>query len=163
VFADDSAVHVASSDGRVAALAPDSGAERWTSSLDGTVSATERDAETFFVGTERGAVVAFSRSEGEPRWRIAGEQDGDADDAPGIADAASNGSLVYVFDQRGDVRAFDAANGERRDRFRVAEKTWEDQCGWYPRYHRGSGLLLDGDGLVVSGPWVKSVDRHREA
>jgi outer membrane protein assembly factor BamB len=163
VFADESAVYAASSDGRVAALAPDSGAERWTASVSGGISATERDAETFFVGTGRGGVLALSQSEGEPRWRVSGEENGDADEAPGIADLGSDGSLVYVFDHRGTVRAFDAANGERRDRFRVAEKTWDDRCGWSPRYHRGSGLALGDDELFVSGPWVGAVDRYREA
>ncbi|WP_135826253.1 outer membrane protein assembly factor BamB family protein [Halorussus ruber] len=169
IFGDDGdrAIHVASEDGRVAAIDPGSGEKRWTASLSGErkdekerkVRATERDDETFFVGTDSGDVVAFSRSGGPEDWRF---DAGGARSEAAIAAISSDGSLAYVLDQRGYVSVLDAASGERRDEFRVAEKSWEDKCGWNAVYDRATGLLAGENSLTVTGPWVGQVPRHRE-
>ncbi|MFC4450180.1 PQQ-binding-like beta-propeller repeat protein [Halorussus aquaticus] len=161
IFGSASAVHVASSDGAVAAIDPESGAKRWTASVSGErngekerkIRATERDDETFFVGTDWGRVIAFPRSGGPEDWRFEGEA--------AIADVSSDGSLAYVLDQRGYVSVLDAASGERRDQFRVAEKSWEDRCGWNPKYERATGLVAGENSLAVTGPWVGQFPRHR--
>jgi outer membrane protein assembly factor BamB len=161
IFGDDGdrAIHVASEGGRVAAIDPESGAKRWTASVPDVVRATERDDETFFVGTDSGGVVAFPRSGGPEDWRF--DAGGERSEAA-IAAISSDGSLAYVLDQRGYVSVLDAASGERRDEFRVAEKSWENRCGWNPEYERATGLLADGNSLMVTGPWVGQVPRHRE-
>ncbi|NEU57081.1 PQQ-binding-like beta-propeller repeat protein [Halorussus sp. MSC15.2] len=161
IFGGNGAVHVASGDGTVAAIDSESGAKRWTTSLSGEangenerkIRATERDDETFFVGTDSGRVIAFPRSGGPEDWRFEGEA--------AIADISSDGSLAYVLDQRGYVSVLDAASGERRDRFRVAEKSWENKCGWSPKYERAAGLAAGEYSLTVTGSWVGQVPRHR--
>ncbi|WP_276301157.1 PQQ-binding-like beta-propeller repeat protein [Halorussus lipolyticus] len=154
---DDGAVYVASEDEQVAeiaALDAESGDERWTAAVSGGVSATERDGERFFVGTDSGSLTAFSLADGQGQWNFGSEA--------AIAAVSSDGALAYVLDQRGYVFVLDAGTGERWDRFRVVEESLGDRCGWSPKYERATGLVAGDDELFVTGPWVGSVQRHRE-
>lgn len=152
LFADDDRVYVASEEGRVVALDPQ-GTEEWTASLSGT-TATERDDASLLVGTDAGEVVALSRSSGEPNWRFRTDA--------AIGAISSDGSLTYVLDQRGRVHVLDAEAGERTQRFRVAENSYEDRCGWNPDAERASGLVATDESLLVTGPWIGRVPRYRE-
>ncbi|WP_428772263.1 outer membrane protein assembly factor BamB [Vibrio sp.] len=106
-------IFVASRDGKVEALDPDSGKRLWQQDLQQGDS-PERLAggilaaySKLFIGSENGQMIALDAESGELLWRV--DVDGEV-----LAKPAADANLVIVHTSRGILLALDSETGEQK-------------------------------------------------
>lgn len=105
-------VFVASRDGVVKALDPESGKTLWETDVEADVSARLSGGITaaysqVFIGSENGRVLAFNEETGELNWQV--DVDGEVLAAP-----ATDSNLVIVHTNKGILMALDQVTGEAK-------------------------------------------------
>lgn len=105
-------IFIASRDGIIKALDPDTGKELWSNDLEREVYARLSGGLTaaygkVFVGNENGEVIAVDESTGEELWRVV--VNGEV-----LASPATDNNLVIVNTSRGMLIALDQASGEQK-------------------------------------------------
>lgn len=105
-------VFIASRDGLVKALDPETGKEIWKADLEKEVYARLSGGLTaaygqIFVGTENGEVISLDEETGEELWRVL--VNGEV-----LASPATDSNLVLVHTSRGMLIALDQATGEQK-------------------------------------------------
>ncbi len=104
-------VFVASRDGDIQALNPETGKTLWEQDLEGDVSARLSGGlmaayNQVFIGTENGQVIALDAETGEETWRV--DVDGEVMSTP-----VAESNLVIVHTSRGVLEALDQQTGEQ--------------------------------------------------
>lgn len=123
---------VVDADGRLRALDAASGASRWTSVTTAVnPSQITIAAETAFVGSDSGELVAFSIIDGAERWRTR------ISDSGRVNTPASDGTAVYAGSVGGGYVAIDVATGTIR---------WRVDTGAAP-----TGTAVVADGIAYIG------------
>ena len=112
----DSALYMASVDGRVEALNPDNGKRLWRiDTKEKVISGPSAGGDMVLVGTESGRAIALQSSDGKPLWKT---QTSSEVGAPLAHDSGGN---VVVRTVDGRVYGLDPQTGERRWGFDRAE------------------------------------------
>jgi outer membrane protein assembly factor BamB len=136
VVVDESLVAAGSSDGKLAAAAPDTGNTLWTTSEPGSVQGVALTGEYVIAGSSGGGIYVFDRADGSLVWKnesVYGNRE--------ITDVAAGGDTLAVAGEGpndGDaVAAFNVHSGDQR---------------WIDRSHSTTPNGVDFDGrTIVSG------------
>ena len=102
----DAALYFSLADGRLVALAAETGEQRWEQRLNGQISEPAVARDRVFVGSTDNFFYAFEADSGRPEWKWRNGGD--------VIGAAADGDLVYFVSLDNIVRAVNRGNGNQR-------------------------------------------------
>mgnify|MGYP000595619847 CR=1 FL=1 len=143
-------VAVVTDNGSITAFDVESGEHDWQSQFTGNTESVGETDELVLVGDDTGSVTALSKDSGANRWQY------DAHET--IAGIEATSDVVWILTQRGFLHRVDPATGVASHHLRIAATTFEDACGWQPRYQRGTGITGDQETVCVTGPWIRAFE-----